>query len=75
MPPIGAEKIKTLRCVSLGVFFLFPLCNSLKKVNISSGITEIEDRTFYGCSALENLSIPEGKSILIGLLLKAVMIF
>lgn len=32
----------------------------MKKVNISSGITEIEDRTFYGCSALENLSIPEG---------------
>lgn len=32
----------------------------MKKVNISSGITEFEDRTFYGCSALENLSIPEG---------------
>ena len=32
----------------------------MKKVIISSGITEIEDRTFYGCSALENLSIPEG---------------
>jgi len=53
---LPGERIRELNEFGFGVF---SDCESLVKINIPEGITELPEQTFAGCKALSNIILPK----------------
>ena len=62
LPNSSARALKTKRSYNLGVLFFDEGMSGLKEVTIPSGVTEIGENAFRGCTSLAKVTVPIPRS-------------